>query len=133
MGSLFMNFDDLIGAVGKKRDRKATQSISASELAYKAQADKLALEQKDRELALSRVDMQHNWEGQAATRDSTLAQLAQAQAKSARLAAVGAAFAKSQGKQYSDAGGEAQKRLMGLLGNVNSYQEQAYNFGKATR
>lgn len=127
MGSMFMNFDDFTGSVGKKRDRRSQESIAANDLAYKKQADKLTLEQKDRELALTRTNAQHDWEGQAATRDSTLAQLYKAQAIEARRAAMGHSFASALGRgSKGDSGGAATRRLMALLGNVNQYPETPY-------
>lgn len=104
------------------KDRAQAALNAANELAYKKTADKLAYDQKERELALTGINAQHEWEGQSATRDSTLAQLFKAQAIEARRAAMGHSFASALGRgSTGDAGGAATRRLMALLGNVNNY------------
>lgn len=116
-----------VGFIQTKKQRLQDKTTNDNELAYKKEADKLALEQKDRELALTRVNAQHDWENQSATRDSTLAQLYKAQAIEARRAAMGHSFASALGRgSTGDAGGAATRRLMALLGNVNQYTETPY-------
>lgn len=110
------------GGVSAKRDRKQRAEQSANELAYYGIRDAADRALKERELGLSNENYQHEWEGQAATRDSTLAQLYKAQAIEARRAAMGRSFASALGRGGAgDAGGEATKRLQGLLGKVNTY------------